>query len=81
MGISCIIECHYSCSSCFGPSETHCITCPDEETTNRVYNPGQSSCGCRASYVENEITQCVSNEINITFRKPIILLRYYYFGK
>ncbi|CAD8100715.1 unnamed protein product [Paramecium primaurelia] len=56
------IKCHYSCSSCFGPLEIHCITCPDEEITNREYNPGQSSCGCKGSYVENEDTQCVKSQ-------------------
>ncbi|CAD8196346.1 unnamed protein product [Paramecium pentaurelia] len=60
--ISYFIKCHYSCQSCFGPLETHCITCPDEETSNRVYNQGQSSCGCKGSYVENEDTQCVKSQ-------------------
>ncbi|CAD8196278.1 unnamed protein product [Paramecium pentaurelia] len=56
------LKCHYSCSSCFGPAETHCITCPEEEITNRVYNTGQSSCGCKASFVEDENTECVKSQ-------------------
>ncbi|CAD8175335.1 unnamed protein product [Paramecium pentaurelia] len=28
--------CHNSCLSCFGPSETYCITCPDEESNKTI---------------------------------------------
>ncbi|CAD8210964.1 unnamed protein product [Paramecium octaurelia] len=56
------IKCHYSCESCFGPAEIHCITCPDQDSTNRAYNPSQSSCGCKQSYVENEDKQCIKTQ-------------------
>ncbi|CAD8125871.1 unnamed protein product [Paramecium sonneborni] len=51
---NCIL-CDHSCKFCSGPSNSECITCPKESTSNRIKVDGL--CICKPGYADYEIKQ------------------------
>ncbi|CAD8121080.1 unnamed protein product [Paramecium sonneborni] len=42
--------CHISCKACYGPLETHCLTCEDASTSKRELS--KSQCLCQEGYID-----------------------------
>ncbi|KAM3132192.1 hypothetical protein pb186bvf_015652 [Paramecium bursaria] len=53
--------CHYSCLTCSGPMDYHCLSCDDSNQINREYNYKSMICECILGYIaaEGEL-QCVN---------------------
>jgi len=52
--LSCL-DCHATCTSCFGPNNTNCLSCNNE---TRVFIPSNYSCFlCPAKHFGNDATQ------------------------
>lgn len=51
-------DCHYSCNTCFGPLENHCIDCVPV-TESKRYLDG-TYCLCIATYMDVGEPSCLS---------------------
>ncbi|CAK88405.1 unnamed protein product (macronuclear) [Paramecium tetraurelia] len=48
-------KCHYSCKECDGPTETDCLSCPEE--SSRIYQSQYKSCICPHQYYDDKVNQ------------------------
>ncbi|CAD8067418.1 unnamed protein product [Paramecium sonneborni] len=49
-------QCHFTCKSCFGPLENHCISCEEIQISNRKFS--KSQCLCQEGYVDVGTKNC-----------------------
>ncbi|KAM3135852.1 hypothetical protein pb186bvf_012105 [Paramecium bursaria] len=57
-----ILQCHFSCNTCIGPTSNDCINC--DTNSNRDYNMQTSQCICKNNYIQVD-NQQVCQKISV----------------